>query len=48
MINPLLGLGRSGKYEATFLFQCGHENQIPPVQSFFSPFPWIGGGPAAL
>jgi hypothetical protein len=41
MINPMIGLGKTGFYDITYLFQDWHSSEIRRKQKFFAPYPWV-------
>ncbi len=41
MINPILNLGETGFYEATYLVQCQSDDAVNRAQQYFSTYPWV-------
>jgi len=41
MINPILNLGKTGLYEATYLVQCQSSYEIDRARQFFASYPWV-------
>jgi polysaccharide biosynthesis protein PslH len=41
MINPLIGLGVTGRYEITYLSQCWSQDELEREQKFFMKYPFV-------